>query len=413
MALNATLFPSGLNNGTLGVNDVPGAIVRQPIGNVPTQIDWRTGLTAAITKPGDASGAYDPRNFVGKLERDTSVQHSLTLRQSSRGWLQGLHQYTPVFILKREDDPQHQAQTLSLPQINWWLQAGQITDDEYWKMYVGGAAQPRNNLRHSASAALMEAPLDAGNGLAKRAAFLAQATGVDGVETEFHTYTQLWGGHLSAFAPMLGIVNHVVGVAGGSGRSVPPRCSFYAAGMAQVAHMWGTNIVGSMLYFAIVPFPRVPSDNMDLIGVGGIDDHSKIAYDDKDLKHGFTEPMLEKHPFIKLPAWRNPLWTPDQPPTPGKPNRPVLFLENHRVLVEQAVLARVRDAKAGLAGPADSREEILDCFYDTIALEFVGTIIQPPSIAPSSLDLERAPFDARALCRLPTSRVSLEVTQCV
>ena len=59
------------------------------------------------------------------------------------------------------------------------------------------------------------------------------------------------------------------------------------------------------------------------------------------------------------------------------------------------------------------REEILDDFYETIALEYVGTIIQAPAIAPSSLDLERAPFDTRAMRRLPPSRVSLDVTQCV
>ena len=158
MALNASLFPSGLNNGMLGINNAPAAIVRQPIGNVATQIDWRTGLSAALTKPSDAGPGYDPRNFVGSLERDTGVQHSLTLRQSARGWLEGLHQYTPFFVLKRDDDPQHHVQALSLPQVNWWLQAGQITDDDYWaiKAMTKGSVQTKNNLRHTASHALMD-----------------------------------------------------------------------------------------------------------------------------------------------------------------------------------------------------------------------------------------------------------------
>lgn len=455
------LHPDLIGRGNFSAPSSIPPVVNAAMASAATQFDIRPGTGGGgIVRNGDMSGVHDPRNHVGSQLRLTEVRHTVPVRRSTRGYEKGLLQYTPMMILRRNGDPQEHAQIVSLPYANWILQQTQVTDKTFWHTYGLGQKQQQELRTRTASWALMQIP-DAhkdGEGPplteeveVRRKKFLQNAGSIDSRLNadgecigDWCTYSQSWGGALSTFVPFMGVVNVVSGNEQGISQSITPRCSFFAAGRAPIHQMWGTNKEGTMLYFAIVPYDRLRCDEVDLTGGCSVDASVPSI---KDMRFGASlEEEMHTEPYLKIPAWRNPDWTPDLDPLLEEKHNnshhrkiyPVCFLPAHRDVIHRAVLRRndalvkewgekIKDS-IDVVGPAEggesphigkfpdlllSRDQALDDFYATIALEYVGMLVQAPERMPSSEDQRRAPFDLTAMRRLPTAFVSLEITNSV
>lgn len=340
------------------------------------------------------NGSAFPIGVASAPEQNTNLQQArpmipatVPMRQFRNHYELSLQRQS-LFWIRRAGNGQRDASVvcMTLPVTNYFLQAGQITDASFRALYDASDPEFMKRIPDYPSFFLMSMP--------------TQTQKNDPLPAQ---NWQTFGHLLEEFCTFGGSVFEATGTNGASVAASPPRLSFVAQGFAEVKHIWDCLTIGTALFIATVPIKRLPEYHMHLLPIGR-DDVTVPYTDPSNRLASLARAVLHEYPFVKLPCYRNPAWAPEAN-TDGNGQwsehtfrvPPVLFHPTHMQWITSALSGKL----------VNGVPMKLHTFYETMTLEFVGTLTQFPSRRPDSKLLERAPFDQHAMDALPASIVNL------